>query len=348
MLVVLLAVVLLAVIAWPMATPLFFAMVLGGALHPLTVRLAGRLRGKVKVASGLMTLLLVLAVIGPVAGLVALTVGQAQRVAKAFEEASASGRVAAAIERLPQFAQAPATQLMKKAPSVTAMVQGAASIDTVTGVLSTTGQVALDLALFVIALFVLLSEGPQFVDWLERLLPVPSGQFRSLLKEFHRVSRSALLATGATAAAQAVAGLVGLLIAQVPNPLFFTLLTFFLAMIPAVGAASCFVVLGGLYLLDGHLLAGLFLLGWGVLVVGLVDNIVKPLVIRDGAELHGAVVFFSLIGGLAAFGVAGLIAGPLVVAFFIAVVRVRHAPAPKPLPVQAAAGQPAGVAVSNR
>lgn len=347
MLVVALAVVLLAAIAWPMATPLFFAMVLAGALHPLTVRLARHLRGKKKIASGLVTLMLVLAVIGPIAGLVAMTVGQAKLVVKAFEEANASGRVTAAIERLPRFAQSSATDVMKKAPSVAALVQGAASVDTVTGLLSTTGQVALDLALFIIALFVLLSEGPQFVDWMERLLPVPSGQFRSLLSEFQRVSRSALVATGATAAAQAAVGLVGLLIAQVPNPLFFTLLSFFLAMIPAVGGASCFVVLGALYLLDGHPVAGVFLLCWGVLVVGLVDNIIKPLVIRDGAEMHGAVVFFSLIGGLATFGIAGLIAGPLVVAFFIAVMRVRQAPPPKPIPARAPADQPSGLPVVN-
>jgi predicted PurR-regulated permease PerM len=56
--------------------------------------------------------------------------------------------------------------------------------------------------------------------------------------------------------------------------------------------------------------------------VGLSDNVVKPYLIRGGVSIHGAVVFFALLGGLAAFGPIGLLLGPLVVAFFLAVVRI--------------------------
>jgi predicted PurR-regulated permease PerM len=61
---------------------------------------------------------------------------------------------------------------------------------------------------------------------------------------------------------------------------------------------------------------------WGVVVVGLVDNIIKPLLIRAGMEMRSAVVFFALIGGLGAFGPIGLIIGPLVVALFLALLRI--------------------------
>jgi predicted PurR-regulated permease PerM len=66
------------------------------------------------------------------------------------------------------------------------------------------------------------------------------------------------------------------------------------------------------------------LAAWGLIVVGLVDNLVKPLLIRRGLEIHGGVVFFSLIGGLAAFGAVGLLIGPLTVAFFLALLRMYH------------------------
>jgi predicted PurR-regulated permease PerM len=66
----------------------------------------------------------------------------------------------------------------------------------------------------------------------------------------------------------------------------------------------------------------LFLALWGVVVVGLVDNVIKPLLIKAGMEMRSAVVFFSLIGGLAAFGAIGLIVGPLVVALFLALLRI--------------------------
>ena len=59
-----------------------------------------------------------------------------------------------------------------------------------------------------------------------------------------------------------------------------------------------------------------------ILVVGLVDNIVKPMVIKGGIEMHGAVVFFALIGGFAVFGPIGLVLGPLSVTFLLSILRI--------------------------
>ena len=72
----------------------------------------------------------------------------------------------------------------------------------------------------------------------------------------------------------------------------------------------------------GHPWSALFLALWGIFVVGLVDNIVKPLLVKRGLSMHGGIVFFARLGGLAAFGSVGLIAGPLSVAFFLALVRI--------------------------
>jgi predicted PurR-regulated permease PerM len=57
-------------------------------------------------------------------------------------------------------------------------------------------------------------------------------------------------------------------------------------------------------------------------VVGLTDNLVKPYLIRGGVSIHGAVVFFALLGGLSVFGPIGLLLGPLIVAFFLSVIRI--------------------------
>ena len=59
-------------------------------------------------------------------------------------------------------------------------------------------------------------------------------------------------------------------------------------------------------------------------MVGLIDNVLRPYLIRGGAQLHGALVFFSLIGGISAFGAVGLFLGPLVLTFFLAAVRIHH------------------------
>jgi predicted PurR-regulated permease PerM len=118
--------------------------------------------------------------------------------------------------------------------------------------------------------------------------------------------------------------LIGYVIAGAPQPVFFAALTFGVALIPAVGATAVVLLLAALQALTGHTTAAIFLAAWGLVVVGLVDNLVKPLLIRGGVQLHGAVVFFALIGGLAAFGAIGLVLGPLVVALLLAVLRIYH------------------------
>jgi len=131
-----------------------------------------------------------------------------------------------------------------------------------------------------------------------------------------------IVSTVITAAVQALAALIGYVIARVPHPVFFAGLTFLVAFIPAVGAASVCVVAAALIFATGHPYMALFLALWGFLVVGLVDNVVKPLLVRSGMEMRGAVVFFALIGGLGAFGTVGLLIGPLAVAFFLALLRM--------------------------
>jgi predicted PurR-regulated permease PerM len=75
---------------------------------------------------------------------------------------------------------------------------------------------------------------------------------------------------------------------------------------------------------QGKIGMAIFLAVWGVVTVGLSDNLVKPLLAKRGMHMHGAVVFFALVGGLIAFGTIGLILGPLIVSFLLTLVRMRE------------------------
>jgi predicted PurR-regulated permease PerM len=176
-----------------------------------------------------------------------------------------------------------------------------------------------------IALFSLLTAGDDLVTWLDSAAPLARGQTRALLAEFRTVSFAVIVSTLITAAVQALAALVGYLVAQVPNPIFFTMTTFLFAFVPAIGAGVVCLIAAALLLVTGHPLLAIFLAVWGVVVVGLADNLVKPLLIKRGMNLHGTVVFFALVGGIAAFGAIGLLLGPLAVAFFLAIIRMYHA-----------------------
>ncbi|MFN0061950.1 MAG: AI-2E family transporter [Myxococcaceae bacterium] len=327
-LVVIVATALLASVIYPFAGAFFVAGVLAGALFPLHLRLSKRLRGRGGLSAGLLTFAVVLALLGPVGTLGAFVVREGLAASQYVQEALRSEEAFGLLSRLPLPLQDIARRTLEAVrPSQLGTLvgeQGVSAVATVGNLLSATGRALVQIVFMLIAMFFLLTDGPRLVTWLDDVIPLGRGQFRALMEEFRKVSVAVLYSTMATAAVQAAAAAIGYFIAQVPNALFFALLTFFVAFIPAVGAASVSVVLAALLFFGGNSLPAVFLLAWGVIVVGLIDNLVKPLLIRGNVEMHGGIVFFSLLGGLATFGGVGLIAGPLIVAFFVAAVRMAR------------------------
>jgi len=168
-----------------------------------------------------------------------------------------------------------------------------------------------------IAFYFLLLDGRRLVAWLASVSPVPE-ETMAIATQLARASRSVLSSLFLTALVQSGAAIVGYLIAGVPQPAFFGLLTFLAAFIPSVGTSIVALPLALLMLALGHPWAALFLAIWSLAVVGLIDNVVKPLLIKGGMQINAAVLFFALIGGLGMFGAIGLIVGPLAVSLFVA------------------------------
>jgi predicted PurR-regulated permease PerM len=200
--------------------------------------------------------------------------------------------------------------------------RGATAAQTVGGMVAATGSLVFQTVMMLIALYFLLVDGKRLVTWLESVSPLKRGQTTELLMEFRSVTRSVLVSTLATAGVQAVAALVGYLVTRVPVPIFFAAITFFFALIPAVGAATVCVAAALVLLATGHPVAAIILAAWGIIVVGLSDNVIKPILAKRGMHMHGALIFFALLGGLSVFGPIGLLLGPLCVAFFLAVLRI--------------------------
>jgi predicted PurR-regulated permease PerM len=130
-----------------------------------------------------------------------------------------------------------------------------------------------------------------------------------------------LLSSIATSVAQSLAALLGYLVAGVPHPVFFGFVTFLVALVPVLGATPMVVAIAVLQLATGRTLPGFFLLAWAV-PVSLIDNFVKPALLRRGLAVHPVVIFFTLIGGIAAFGALGILLGPLALAFLLAAIRM--------------------------
>jgi predicted PurR-regulated permease PerM len=319
-------------LAWlvvrPFAGVLFTAAVFATVLSPFTGALGRRLGGHRGGAAVLVTLGLLLAVAGPLAAIATTVLGQASDAVAWLARLAREGGLEGFVEHLPEALRPYAASLVARMPhgagEILSAAQGAlggGTVATVGGVLHATGAAFSSLVLFFVALFFLLSDGPALVDWLKRMLPLPDGKAAMLFGYLTTVVTSVVVSTLATSGVQAVLAAVGYAIAGVPSALFFALVTFFTSFIPAVGTMLVWLPLALLKLGSGHHAAAAFLVAWGLLVVAMADNLVKPVLIRRGVSFPVGLVFFALLGGLAAFGPVGLVAGPLTLAFLVATVR---------------------------
>ena len=327
-----LAVYLMTRVIRPFAAAFFIAAVLAAALYPLYERLAARMGGRRTLAAAAATVGILLLVVLPLAWLgVVLAQEIGDGVAYVRKTLQSEG-VGGLIADLPGPLQSLATRAIEKLPqgqqelSDVAGSEGAGrAASAIGGVLSATKDALIQMVMMLIAFFFLLVDGPRLVEWFVEVLPLRRKQTLGLLTDFRKVTVAVLVSSIATSAIQAFVAMIGYLIARVPNPLFFMFVTFLVGLVPAVGAGAVTLFAALILFLSGHSGWALFLAIWGVVAVGLSDNVVKPYLIRGGIELHGGVVFFALLGGLAAFGPVGLLAGPLIVSFFMAVVHMWKA-----------------------
>ena len=325
---------LLGLVIWPFASALVFAAVLAGAFHPWLERLSARWGGRRQTAAVVLSVGVALLLVLPVA---ALTVSVGRQVVAGVgyvQETLRTGGLPALVAKVPAPLRPAADRalghLMPQGQGQ-AQIEELAAAQTgrataaVGGIIKTTSNILLQVALMLVAFFLLLVDGPKLVDWLGEVIPLKPGQTREILRDFRNTSVAVLVSSIATAGVQTVVAVIGYLLFGVPQPVFFAAVTFVVAFIPAVGATAVTLALAGLLFMTGHPTQALLLGLWGAILVGFSDNIVKPLLMRGRMEVHGGLIFFALLGGMATFGPVGLVAGPLVLSFFLAVVRMcRH------------------------
>ena len=320
---------LLASLIYPFASALLFAAVLAGALYPPFERLMARLGGRAALASGLMTFAVGVLLAAPAAWL-AVTVGRqvvtgVSTIELTFRD---GGGIDELIDRLPPAIRDKMHRAVERVPGGSDQVQDLAekqagkAAAAVPAAIVATSTVVLNVALMLIAFFFLLVDGKRLVHWIATVAPLPASQIFDILSDFRAVSVAVLLSSLGTAGVQSLAALAGYLASGVPQPLLFTLVTFIVAFIPAVGATSVVLAAAGWLFLTGHPQAALCLGLWGALVVSFMDNLVKPWLLKGQMEIHGGLIFFALIGGMATFGPVGVVAGPLILSFFLAMVRL--------------------------
>ena len=122
--------------------------------------------------------------------------------------------------------------------------------------------------------------------------------------------------------AQGLVALLGFWLFGLPSPLLWSVMVVFAALIPLVGSPLAWVPAGLYLLFSGATVRGVGLLLYGVLFISMIDNIVKPLILKGAAQIHIMLGFLSILGGLYAFGPKGLIAGPVVLSLVLSAYRI--------------------------
>lgn len=177
---------------------------------------------------------------------------------------------------------------------------------------------------FVIILFTMFFffvDGRRMVEKLMYWTPLPNKYDKMIFQKFQNVSRSIMLSTFITAIAQGFIGAIGFLI--VGFPAFFAGIAMaFLSLIPYVGTALVWFPVGIYLLIIGQTWQGVFIIIWGAIVVGSIDNLLRAYIIKNKAQVHPIFIIFSILGGIILFGFWGIIFGPLIISLSVTILNI--------------------------
>jgi predicted PurR-regulated permease PerM len=184
------------------------------------------------------------------------------------------------------------------------------------------GGTIVDTVIMLLTLFFLLRDGEWIRERIGALLPLEPHRFDELVETISESIAANMYGVLAVAVAQGTLGAIGYAIAGLPSVVLWSVATSVFSMIPLAGAAAVWVT-GCLYLLAvGSWGKAIFLAVWGAGVISTADNIVRPLVLSGKVKLHTLLIFFSLLGGVRAFGIIGLFVGPIIVSVAMALLKM--------------------------
>ena len=190
------------------------------------------------------------------------------------------------------------------------------------GLVGTATRLTLNLTIAFFGLYYVLKH-PRDV-WFDArpYIPFSPANTQKLGKRFKDVTVSTVVGTGVTAATQGV--LLGLAfgVLGLPNALFWGVVTMALAILPVVGSGLVWGPAAIILMMQGRVVPGVLLIVWGAIIVGGVDNVIRPLIYRRFSAIHPLITLIGAIAGVSYFGLLGLLIGPLALSYFFELIRM--------------------------
>ena len=306
--------------------PIFWAVALAIVFYPAHRLIEDRLPSRPNLAAGLSVTAVLLLVVLPLIGIVAAVTREASLLYQQLR--SGEFNLAAIFANLAEYLPAVENLLQRfdiEPVRVTEQLSSAAS--TVSGFLANWalefGQDTLRIAIFfflmLYLLFFFLLDGHKILDGLVHALPLGDDRERTLLERFVEVSRATIKGSLVIGLVQGAIGGVSFALLGIGAPVLWGVMMALLSIVPAVGPALVWVPAVIFLALSERIVAALILLVIGSVVISLVDNLLRPILVGRDTRLPDYLILLSTLGGLTAFGLAGVIIGPIIAAFFLTV-----------------------------
>jgi predicted PurR-regulated permease PerM len=184
-----------------------------------------------------------------------------------------------------------------------------------------TANFIVSLLLIILAMFFFFVDGKNMLQKIMYLSPLPNKYDKEIFQKFRAVSYTTFISTFVTAAAQGVVGAIGFAVVGFPAFLAGVLIAI-LSLLPYLGSMIFYVPVGIYYLLTGQIWQGFFILLWGGLIIGTIDNVIRAYMIKGKAQVNPIFVLFAILGGIAMFGFWGVVLGPLIIALAVTIFHI--------------------------
>lgn len=297
--------------------------VMAGLLHPVYSWLAAGLRGHRRTAAGVTLLVTFVLIVGPLLGILSIVVSQAVSITqnirpiieKAINEPTYIDQI---LRGLPiyDYVAPYRQQILTTAGDVVQSLGGflIASLQS-----TTRGTVSFVFHFFVAlyTMFFLLVDGPGMLRAILDHLPLRSEEKNLLTDRFLSVTRATIKGTIIIGVIQGSLAGLAFWVVGIPNAAFWTVVMVVLSILPLIGGALVWVPACIILFASGAVTKAILLALFCALVVGSIDNLLRPRLVGHDTKMHDVVILFSTLGGLMAFGPLGFVIGPVLAGLFV-------------------------------
>lgn len=316
----------------PFLHTIIVSIVLGAVFHPLYVRVLDRLGGRSIPAALIVVFIIVVCIMIPAALFLTGLVGQGVETLTRINDWGRTNDLQSLLgqggldpyvdwlrSKLP-FLDLDSLNLQAKLVALSqATGQQLLSFSTI--ILGNVMSLSLRFLLMIFILFYLLKDGQVMIANIKYLVPLRETQSEAILDSLGNISKAVLVGGLLVAALQGVVGGVGLAIIGIPA-LFWGTMVAFTSLVPVFGTGLIWIPAAIYLVLIGEWKSALFLSGWFLVVVVQIDTFLRPLLMRDAARVSIFYIFFAVIGGVKVFGPLGILYGPLILSFVIAMLKI--------------------------